>query len=468
MYKLKYARKVLSFLTCSVLSVGIITAYPHLSNDGTNAEAARTIAEIQEQRKANAEKIAALEDKISVLEGDKTQEKQQAAYLEEQIDIIQENINLLNAELESLSNDIKTTETNIINLDNDIITQQVAIDENIELFKKRLCTMYMSNNDTSASIVLGSSSFYDMMSRVQMINRIAEYDDKLIDELVTTIESLEQSKTDLEREKLNLTMKLDEQKKRKEEKDAEITVLNEKMKDTQYEIDRLAREQAELERDKADVEAEQIQLQAEEDAWYAEIERQRQEAQRLWEEEQKRKQEQLLLQQQQQQQQNNNSGNASTPVAPSQPSYIPVTPSQSGFAWPAPGFSYISSYFGPRWGRNHNGIDVGDGGIMGGACVASQSGTVIAVVNCCTHNFAKNYSCGCGGGYGNYVLISHDGTYSTIYAHMTSAWVSVGDYVKQGDTIGSIGCTGHSTGAHLHFEIRVNGVAQNPLNYVGP
>ncbi len=464
MYKLKYVRKVLSFLTCTTLSMGIVAAYPTLTNDADTVRAARTIAEIQEQRKANAEKIAALESQISDIEGDKNYEKQQAAYLEEQIDIIQENINLLNAELEAIKADISTTETNITNLDNDIINQQAAIDENIELFKQRLCMMYMNGNDTSASIVLGSSSFYDMMSRVHMINRIAEYDDKLIDDIVTKIESLEQSKKDLEREKLNLSMKLDEQNKRKEEKDAEIAVLNEKMQYTQYEIDRLAREQAELERDKAEVEAEQAQLKAEEDAWYAEIKRQEEEAQRRWEEEQKRKQEQLLLQQQQQ---NNNSGGGSV-SAPSQPSYVPVTPSQSGFAWPAPGFSYISSYFGPRWGRNHNGIDVGDGGIMGGACVASQSGTVIAVVNCCTHNFAKNYSCGCGGGYGNYVLISHDGTYSTIYAHMTSAWVSVGDYVSQGQTIGSIGCTGHSTGAHLHFEIRVNGVAQNPLNYVGP
>ena len=464
MYKLKYVRKVLSFLTCTALSMGIVAAYPTLTNDADTVRAARTIAEIQEQRKANAEKIAALESQISDIEGDKNYEKQQAAYLEEQIDIIQENINLLNAELEAIKADISTTETNITNLDNDIISQQAAIDENIELFKQRLCMMYMNGNDTSASIVLGSSSFYDMMSRVHMINRIAEYDDKLIDDIVTKIESLEQSKKDLEREKLNLSMKLDEQNKRKEEKDAEIAVLNEKMQYTQYEIDRLAREQAELERDKAEVEAEQAQLKAKEDAWYAEIKRQEEEAQRRWEEEQKRKQEQLLLQQQQQ---NNNSGGGSV-SAPSQPSYVPVTPSQSGFAWPAPGFSYISSYFGPRWGRNHNGIDVGDGGIMGGACVASQSGTVIAVVNCCTHNFAKNYSCGCGGGYGNYVLISHDGTYSTIYAHMTSAWVSVGDYVSQGQTIGSIGCTGHSTGAHLHFEIRVNGVAQNPLNYVGP
>lgn len=464
MYKLKYARKVLAFLTCSALSLGIITCYPNITNDGSKAEAARTIAEIQEQRKANAEKIAALESQISDLEGDKNYEKQQAAYLEEQIDIIQENINLLNAELDAIKTDISTTETNITNLDNDIINQQAAIDENIELFKQRLCTMYINGNDTSASIVLGSSSFYDMMSRVHMINRIAEYDDKLIDEIVTKIESLEQSKKDLEREKLNLSMKLEEQNKRKEEKAAEIAVLNEKMQYTQYEIDRIAREQSELERDKAEVEAEQAQLKAEEDAWRAEIKRKEEEAQRLWEEEQKRKQEQLL---QQQQQQNNNNGGGSV-SAPSQPTYIPVTPSQSGFAWPAPGFSYITSYFGPRWGTNHNGVDVGDGGIMGGACVASQSGTVIAVVNSCTHNFAKNYSCGCGGGFGNYVLISHDGTYSTIYAHMTSAYVSVGEYVSQGQTIGSIGSTGHSTGAHLHFEIRVNGVAQNPLNYVGP
>ena len=464
MYKLKYVRKVLSFLTCTALSLGIVVAYPTLTNDADTVRAARTIAEIQEQRKANAEKIAALESQISDLEGDKNYEKQQAAYLEEQIDIIQENINLLNAELDAIKTDISTTETNITNLDNDIINQQAAIDENIELFKQRLCTMYINGNDTSASIVLGSSSFYDMMSRVHMINRIAEYDDKLIDEIVTKIESLEQSKKDLEREKLNLSMKLEEQNKRKEEKAAEIAVLNEKMQYTQYEIDRIAREQSELERDKAEVEAEQAQLKAEEDAWYAEIKRQEEEAQRRWEEEQKRKQEQLL---QQQQQQNNNNGGGSV-SAPSQPTYIPVTPSQSGFAWPAPGFSYITSYFGPRWGTNHNGVDVGDGGIMGGACVASQSGTVIAVVNSCTHNFAKNYSCGCGGGYGNYVLISHDGTYSTIYAHMTSAYVSVGEYVSQGQTIGSIGCTGHSTGAHLHFEIRVNGVAQNPLNYVGP
>ncbi|MDE7098137.1 MAG: peptidoglycan DD-metalloendopeptidase family protein, partial [Ruminococcus sp.] len=141
---------------------------------------------------------------------------------------------------------------------------------------------------------------------------------------------------------------------------------------------------------------------------------------------------------------------------------------ESGFIWPAPKFSYISSYFGYRWGTTHKGIDIGDAGIMGGSAVASQSGIVITVNNSCTHNYAKSSSCGCGGGYGNYVVISHDGTYSTLYGHLTSAAVSVGDYVNQNDVIGYIGCTGFSTGAHLHFEVWENGVKQNPLNYVSP
>lgn len=469
MYYLKHVKKILSFLTCSAISLGIIAAYPKSAEDGNYAEAAKTIAEIQEQRKINSEKIAALETQITDLEGDKDKEKQQQAYFEEQADIIQENIDLLNAELEALSNDIKTTETNITNLDADIIAQQTAIDENIERFKERLCAMYMTGSDTTASVVLGSSSFYDMMSRVQMINSMAEYDDKLINEILTEIENLETSKSNLETEKLNLTMKLEEQEKRKEEKAVEIEQLNIKMQETQYEIERIALEQSELERSKEEIQAEQDELDDELEKIEAEIQRQAEEAQRRWEEQQA-----LLWQQQQQQNNNNNNNNnagtggVSVPSGPSQPTYVPVTPAESGFAWPAPGFSYISSPFGARWGRNHNGIDIGDGGIMGGTAVASQAGTVITVVNNCTHNYAKNYSCGCGGGYGNYVVISHDGTYSTLYGHLTAAWVSVGDTVEQGQAIGAIGCTGHSTGAHLHFEIRVNGGAQNPLNYVGP
>ena len=136
------------------------------------------------------------------------------------------------------------------------------------------------------------------------------------------------------------------------------------------------------------------------------------------------------------------------------------------FAWPVPGHTNITSYFGSRWGTTHKGIDISDGNISGVPIVASRAGTVTRADNSCTHNYPKNSSCGCGGGYGNRVEISHgDGT-STLYGHMVTITVSVGQTVQQGQVIGYVGCTGHSTGYHLHFEIKQNGTQVDPMNYL--
>jgi murein DD-endopeptidase MepM/ murein hydrolase activator NlpD len=122
-------------------------------------------------------------------------------------------------------------------------------------------------------------------------------------------------------------------------------------------------------------------------------------------------------------------------------------PSSSGFAWPmcAP----VTSEYGPRWGRMHQGID--QGASTGTPIGASKAGTVI---------FA-----GWQGGYGNLVLIDHGGVV-TAYAHQSSMAVSSGQSVSQGQTIGYVGSTGNSTGPHLHFETRVNGSAVNPRQYL--
>ena len=100
----------------------------------------------------------------------------------------------------------------------------------------------------------------------------------------------------------------------------------------------------------------------------------------------------------------------------------------------------------------HNGIDIASGGISGQAIVASDSGTVIQASDK-------------GNGYGNCVIIDHGNGIATLYAHCSELYVSMGDTVTQGQSISAIGCTGYAYGNHLHFEVRVNGKAQNPRNY---
>lgn len=157
-------------------------------------------------------------------------------------------------------------------------------------------------------------------------------------------------------------------------------------------------------------------------------------------------------------------------TAPEVPETLPPEPvsvpdyDDTAFGWPCPGYYYISSTFGTRWGTTHKGIDIAQN--AGADAVASRAGKVIKINTACTHNYGKSSNC-CGNGYGNYVLIDHeDGTYSTMYAHLQSVIVSVGDYVEKGQTVGYVGTTGWSTGYHLHFEIRKDGTAVNPSDYL--
>ncbi|MDH3227256.1 MAG: peptidoglycan DD-metalloendopeptidase family protein [Thermoleophilia bacterium] len=124
------------------------------------------------------------------------------------------------------------------------------------------------------------------------------------------------------------------------------------------------------------------------------------------------------------------------------------SPSASGFIWPVSG--PLTSTFGPRWGRMHEGIDIS--GSTGTGIAAAAGGTVIIA--------------GPQGGYGNLVVVDHGGGVSTAYAHLSSIGVGVGQAVAQGSVVGGLGNTGNSTGPHLHFEVRVNGAAQNPLGYL--
>ena len=123
-------------------------------------------------------------------------------------------------------------------------------------------------------------------------------------------------------------------------------------------------------------------------------------------------------------------------------------PSAAGLIWPCDGV--VVSGFGMRWGRMHEGVDIGCA--FGTPNRAAAAGTVIHA--------------GWLGGYGNLVVVDHGNGLSTAYAHASSILVSVGQSVSQGETVSLVGSTGNSSGPHLHFEVRVNGVAVDPLLYL--
>jgi murein DD-endopeptidase MepM/ murein hydrolase activator NlpD len=124
------------------------------------------------------------------------------------------------------------------------------------------------------------------------------------------------------------------------------------------------------------------------------------------------------------------------------------TPSAAGLVWPVNG--PITSPFGWRWGRMHQGIDIGAS--TGTPIHAAAAGTVIY--------------CGWEEGYGNFVVIDHGGNLATAYGHQSAIAVACGQTVAQGQVIGYVGCTGHCTGPHLHFEVRINGNPVDPMGYL--
>jgi murein DD-endopeptidase MepM/ murein hydrolase activator NlpD len=124
------------------------------------------------------------------------------------------------------------------------------------------------------------------------------------------------------------------------------------------------------------------------------------------------------------------------------------TPSASGFIWPVNGT--VVSGFGWRGSRMHEGIDI-----------TASSGTPIWAAAAGTVIWASWR-----GGYGNCVVVDHGNGLATLYAHASSILVGVGQSVSQGETVALVGSTGNSSGPHLHFEVRVNGTAVDPLGYL--
>ena len=313
----------------------------------------------------------------------------------------------------------------------------------------------MSGNATDLEIIFGAKDFSDLIDKMELVKSLANSDKELIseiqtklDELSTKKESLEADKKDLETQQASLKSDQDEFNKLISDNDEILKNLYASNSKAQHSLESAALQSDEIE--------------AKISEYYA---AQKAAAEHAAQASQSSSSSGSSSSSSSSSSSGSSSSGSSSSGSSSSGSSSVIVPSGSGFAWPTPGFVSLSSeWFEDREVYNHGGIDIAGAGIMGTPVVAAADGTVVATNSSCTHNWGKSYSCGCGGGYGNYVMISHAGGKMTVYGHLTSLTVSSGQSVSRGQVIGYVGSTGNSTGPHLHYECRLNGVRYNPMS----
>jgi murein DD-endopeptidase MepM/ murein hydrolase activator NlpD len=415
-------RKIFAALTVISIIFSVFT--------GTLSIAAEDMESLKARQKQLQNDIAANEDKLNEL-GDSTRQT------EEYLALYDEKMKNQEALVESLNEQAVILSAQNDELLAEIADTEIKVEEGIVDFRKRLRAMYMSRSNSLASVLAGSTSFYDILVSMEFIERVAERDDALITGLNEQIDELNIKKTELTevRTELDNTIalaNLEQQRLSSIYNEHSETLAREQALIDDYTA-RASELEAEAEKVEADIEAfiiaEQKRLEAERLAREAEEERRRQEA--------------LAA------------GNKFTEDNTGKYTSYSTT----GFIWPVPTVHNTSDGYGNRWiieeqqSDFHKGLDITKPGCKGAEIVASAGGTVIQAGN--------NYN-----GYGNCVIIDHGNNISTLYAHMSETAVSVGAVVNQGQTIGYIGNTGNSYGYHLHFEVRVRGQHTDPEQYI--
>ena len=350
-----------------------------------------------EANSLDAEK-AELQAQLDALADDKSQAVERKQLLDQQIANTEAQISNVQAQIDEYAALITQTEE-------ELAEAEQQEEDQYELFCRRVRSMEKQDEVSYWAVLFRASSFTDLLGRLDAINEVMKYDQRVIDDLKALQAQIEEKKTTLETSKTESEAARSTLESKKSE-------LNTQRNEANAIIRELTANESETEAVLADLEAEQ-------DALWAE-------AQRL--------SDQLAAQQA-----------ASGQSAESNP---------GGYIWPVDS-RYITSTVGGRaspggiGSTNHKGTDIGRVGYTS-SIYAAKSGTVIV----------SQYS----SSYGNYVVISHGSGNTTLYAHMSSRKVEVGQYVSQGEVIGITGSTGNSTGPHLHFEVTENGVRVNPLN----
>ncbi len=342
-------------------------------------------------------------DRVAELESELENVKSKEGVLTTEIAHYNDRIAGLRSEIAALRNKEAVVQAELDRLESeldDAVTRlqilRARLREAIEVLEGRLVDIYKSSDPDLLTVVLEADGFSDLLERSEYLERIENMDSAVISRVRSLRDQME------------------------------VTV--ERIRSAR---DQVAAKRAELANTRAEVEARNAELEAargEQQAVLSAVQDQREELEGDLSEASAQVEEEL------------GSSGSLLPAGP-------IQGGSSGFIWPVNG--PVTSGFGYRWGRMHEGVDIG-----------VPSGTPIRAAKSGTIAIASAY-----GGYGNYTCINHGGGLSTCYAHQSSFARTSGS-ISQGQVLGYVGCTGHCFGDHLHFEVRINGVATDPMNYL--
>ncbi len=342
------------------------------------------------------QKLAELEAELKSIRANKQDVLDEKYVLDKRNTALMEEIDILNAQISETTTRIAVNEE--------------KEKEQYDLFCRQVRKEEERGTISYWSVLFKATGFADLLSRLDFVNEVMDYDQKVINDLRETRQKLKEDRAALEEQKAEL--------------EAAKAELEEQIAEAEALLAEYSRQEGAIEK-----------MHAAEEAAAAQIEKEIKEAEerRRREEEERRKREE-----------------------DNTPSPIDVPGSSGGYIWPSNDSWLVTSPVGARvspggiGSTNHQGIDIG--AHYGTNILASKSGVVLLA---CWY-----------GGYGNCVIVQHgSGGYYTTYAHMSRILVYEGQEVSQGQVLGLVGSTGNSTGPHLHFEIHEAGVVKNPLDY---
>lgn len=384
------------------------------------------IEDSKQKIEENKEKLSQVQSEKEKVEGKlaelNTLKSDAAAYIEK----LDRELSDLGDQIENLGTQMTAKNAEIEATKAELAAAQAEEQQQYASMKLRIRYMYENGSTNVLDLLFESESLSDLLNRAEYIRKVSEYDRRKLEEFVQIREQIAAAEVRLETE----YGELEAMKQQTEAKQDSVEALQaDKQKELANYNAKIQAANADIAQMQSDIAGIQAAIKAEENT-IAKIEA-----------EQKRKEEEARKKAQEQGK-----------------TYETKSLGNISFTWPCPASGRITSGFGGRSSptegasSNHQGIDIG--APSGAGVVAAASGSVVI----------STYSASAG----NYIMLSHGGGVYTVYMHMSSRAVSVGQTVSKGQQIGTVGSTGYSTGPHLHFGIRSGGAYINPSAYVSP